>query len=211
MPHKIIAFSGKMSAGKTTAANHLVRTHNAVKLGFADAGKEEVSDFLTLLKVPFRRENLYGSPEDKAEQFFIPVQTWCRQAPVALFTPSKQFLDTSRPGYVGLTYRHLLQLWGTDYRRAEDHDYWVTQMLKKLAHQDGLVVIDDVRFLNEVRLIKEFGGVLIRIERPDLEPTSTHPSETLLDDYDGWDQVVVNGMNVEFFEEVRRCLKPHSL
>ena len=54
-----------------------------------------------------------------------------------------------------------------------------------------MIVIDDVRFLNEAKLINVFNGTLIRIRRPSLEQNKNenlHLSETeqdgILVDYD---------------------------
>ena len=78
--------------------------------------------------------------------------------------------------------------------------------MKRLeAKLEGLerVVIDDVRFLNEVEMIHRLGGRVIRIDRPG-PAESTHASETELDSFDGWDGVIVNdGTLRELDEKVR--------
>lgn len=43
------------------------------------------------------------------------------------------------------------------------------------------MVVTDVRFPNEVRLIRERGGQIVRVERPGLPQTDLHISETALD------------------------------
>ena len=71
--------------------------------------------------------------------------------------------------------RRLLQWWGTDYRRAQDPNYWV----KQLTLGPGKWTISDVRFENEVNKIRELGGQIWRVENPRLqdEPGREHESE----------------------------------
>lgn len=198
---KIIGFAGAIAAGKTTAANHLVKTAGAVKLSFADAVKREAADFLHDMGVEFRPENLWGTQDEKDEKFFMSIHSWCVCAPMELFTPAKELLDQTRMGYVGLTFRQLLQLWGTDYRREQDPDYWVHRLWETLP-ESGLITIDDVRFPNEVQMVRDVGGSLVKIVRPDLETGSAHASETALDRFANWDAVIENRLDESFFRLV---------
>ena len=67
-------------------------------------------------------------------------------------------------------------------RRNEDPDYWVKQYIDVTQYSwDVLgyknITTDDVRFLNEAKAVKDAGGILIRLNRPDLPDTDMHPSE----------------------------------
>ena len=81
-------------------------------------------------------------------------------------------------------YRPILQWWGTDYRRKKfGEDYWTIQFAKAfLKSEADMVIAPDVRFPNEAGLIRQSGGILIRVEREGL-PTDVHESETALDRY----------------------------
>ena len=85
-----------------------------------------------------------------------------------------------------------MQWYGTDYRRNQDPEYWTNAMrkyLRKMANAAGVVIIDDVRFPNEAELVREFGGLMYRIEphgRWQPGPHAGHASETALDDYPHW-------------------------
>ena len=70
---------------------------------------------------------------------------------------------------------------------------------EKLKGHDR-VVIDDVRFLNEVEMIRRLGGRVIRIDRPGPNE-NTHASENELNDFDGWDGVIVNDGTLEDLAE----------
>ena len=183
----LVGFGYKLGVGKTTCAVFL---DGFTRLSFASGVKEEVSEFLTHLGVKFARENLYGSQKDKEEMFFVPISDWCYLTPVELFTPAKALMCHSKPGHVGLTFRQTLQLYGTEYRRRQDPDYWVKRLEEKLQGLER-VVIDDVRFLNEVEMVQRLGGRVIRIDRPGAEK-SRHESEITLDTFDGWDGVIEN-------------------
>lgn len=79
--------------------------------------------------------------------------------------------------------RSLLQNYGTNVRRHDDPNYWVTKWVGKveplLPEYD--VVVDDVRFLNEAKAVKSLGGKIIRIEREGLTSNDTHISELEMD------------------------------
>ncbi len=67
--------------------------------------------------------------------------------------------------------RRLLQWWGTEYRRAEDPDYWskkgIAQAVSLAASPNvHLVVITDVRFANEADVIHEAGGLVYEVRAP---------------------------------------------
>ena len=83
-------------------------------------------------------------------------------------------------------FRGLLQKWGTDFRRKKNEKYWIDKVrteISFLRDNVDVVIITDVRFLNEVDYIKnECKGFIIRIngsEQRMLE--STHRSEIELD------------------------------
>lgn len=86
--------------------------------------------------------------------------------------------------------RTLLQWWGTDYRRAQDQDYWVKRLQETLDRDNPeIALVTDVRFPNEADAIKKLGGYLVKVTRttkPDVT-VPAHPSENALDGYKGWD------------------------
>jgi phosphomevalonate kinase len=64
-------------------------------------------------------------------------------------------------------YRNLLQKWGTEYRRKQEEKYWIKKIktqLDILRVDSDIVVITDVRFLNEADFIRDnCKGVIIKI------------------------------------------------
>ena len=67
--------------------------------------------------------------------------------------------------------RALLQWWGTEFRRAQDPDYWVKKGIERLEEYESvgidLAVVTDVRFANEAQAIKEIGGLVVEVVAAD--------------------------------------------
>ena len=113
---------------------------------------------------------------------------------------------------VKLTPRKLLQLLGTEAGRQIIHpNIWVNALFADfennksdwLSATNSNWIITDVRFPNEAKAVKDRGGILIRINRPQYLDNGLvirkdeHLSETALDDYDGFDYVIENDGTVQ--------------
>lgn len=142
----LIGLSGFANSGKSTVAEYLVREHGFTRLSFAAAVKD-----ITAVAFGWDRHRLEGtSPQDRQwrdeEDFF-----WSQRMNCA-FTP-----------------RHALQYIGTDvFRHHVLPTIWVDLVVRKIQHlpSDARVVIDDVRFVNERRALREIGGQFLLIARP---------------------------------------------
>jgi len=154
---RIIGFSGKKQSGKTTAVQDLKQRLEAqgktvAIVSFADALKDAV-------------EHLFAVPIG-----IIP--DW----------DSDEFKNTVHP--CGKTYRQLLQIFGTDFCRALWPDIWVEvwkwQVLNIYPNYD-YILVPDVRFENEVKVIQDLGGKVIRLTRAPFASQDKHESETALD------------------------------
>ncbi len=83
------------------------------------------------------------------------------------------------PAFGGATARSMMQTLGTEWgRRAVHTDIWVNLWLRDIAAISAPIVVDDVRFPNEVAAIRSLGGALWRVYRPGLN-TGEHVSERL--------------------------------
>lgn len=86
-------------------------------------------------------------------------------------------LDEAKREYPEL--RRLLQYMGTEVgRKLFGENFWVDQALENL---DGHFVIDDVRYPNEAEAIHNRGGILIFVERLNVESSLGHSSEAFND------------------------------
>ena len=153
----LIGFSGKKGSGKSFFADYLVNNKLFIKLSFASPLKE-------ITKILF---NL--SDEDVKD-------------------PIKKELINPK---FNASPRELMQWLGTDIMREEFNkkfnysgSIWIDNIkdkVKTLLDNNKDVVIDDVRFQNEVDMIHSLGGIVINLHN-DLDntlnnSTSTHSSE----------------------------------
>lgn len=81
-----------------------------------------------------------------------------------------------------LTPRFAMQCLGTEFGRWMSPDLWVDLCLRKAtqAQPEDIVIITDVRFLNEAEAVRNAGGVIWRVLRESVEPKGrgdTHASE----------------------------------
>jgi hypothetical protein len=92
----------------------------------------------------------------------------------------------------------LLQWWGTEYRRAQDPDYWVKKAFVSIPTDIDIAIFTDVRFRNEVAAIKAVGGHTVEVVRLNQDGSryidpgrdAKHQSEIDLDGYN-WDHHIV--------------------
>ena len=205
---KLVAFSGKAAAGKTTAALHAISIFSGTKVSLGDAVKEEVGEFINSMGVSYEHRHLYGSQSDREESLVVSVAEWSRAdyRPRAVLNKHMTWLNDTT---ISITYRQLLQFWGTEYRRAQSETYWCDKGREKIRAAEGLVFIDDIRFPDEARMVHNEGGMLIRLVRPGGPriKESGHASEVSLDDYKEFNWTVWNGgTEDEFKAEIERIL-----
>jgi len=115
-----------------------------------------------------------------------------------LFGLPRNWLDTQQGKarlVNGRSIRSILQLHGQQ-RRDEQPGYWVRAMAESIARTTGHIIVDDVRYNDELRMLRHGNGQAhplrwaLRLEpypgwKPG--PHSEHVSETALDNYIGWD------------------------
>jgi len=95
--------------------------------------------------------------------------------------------------------RRFLQELGCTIRNY-DQDYWINLTISEIKKRQNTskqenFVVTDVRFLNEARILRDNGALLVRIERPGLKQDN-HVSETELDNYDGFGFVISNDKTI---------------
>jgi hypothetical protein len=147
-----------MGCGKSTVADHLVKAHGFVALKFAGPLKGMARTLLTELgDDPMTVERRIEG--DLKEEVIPALQCTARQ---------------------------LMQRLGTEFGRHQLHEnVWADVTRSRAAQflQRGRsVVIDDLRYRNELEAIRWAGGVPIRVTRPGAAVTSQHSSEGELND-----------------------------
>jgi hypothetical protein len=135
--------------------------------GFIGSGKDTIADYLVNYH-GFRRESFAGSLKDAVAQVF----GWDRTMLEGRTKQAREWreqVDTwwaERLGMPNLTPRWVLQYWGTEVcRRAFHDDIWIASLENKLRNSKDDIVISDCRFPNEIKSIKDAGGIVIRVVR----------------------------------------------
>jgi hypothetical protein len=180
---QIIGLTGPAGCGKDTVAALLATHARFTALAFADALRSEVCNAFRIDLSLLTRRDLKEQPCDElalersSDNAFIGVM---------LRHLSAHGEHAARALIAPRSARTIMQWWGTEYRRHTSHkDYW-TRTLKARVHiqQSGNIwrqarhVISDVRFANEAQAIRDMGGVIWQIKRPDLALDTRHSSET---------------------------------
>lgn len=157
----LLGLCGPAGAGKDTAADYLVDAHGFARWAFAEPMRTMLEALLSECGLDYAH----------------------------CFEPG---LKEQRIPGLQRSYRELAQTLGTEWgRQLQGEDFWLrcAGLCTGLQHEDparnepvhDAIVFSDVRFPNEAAWLRARGGVLVRVERPDLEPVRTHVSEQLLD------------------------------
>lgn len=141
---KIIGIVGLIGSGKDTIADHLTDTHYWTRMSFAARLKDIVS-----LVFGWDR-NLLDGRTAKSREWREEVDPWWSE----------------KLGIENLTPRWVLQYWGTEVCRVGFHqDIWIRSLERQIMLSKDSMVITDARFANEIKLIGELGGKIIRVKR----------------------------------------------
>lgn len=203
---QVIGLSGLARSGKSTAAAHLVSHHGYVRVRFADPLKAmakalgltdaEVDGDLkerpcaklthaNLLPLVNNVEKAFKAISvDLLKDDHAPIDLlFGRTAPFAAIAFAGLLTQVIAAGEAngGGTPRHLMQLIGTEWGRdCIAPNLWIS-LWQRTAYDvidhGGKVVCDDVRFINEVEMIRSIGGAVIKVDRAGLVSTSKHASE----------------------------------
>lgn len=140
----IVGFVGLIGSGKNTAADYLVDVHHFRQESFASTLKDAISVIFG-----WDRELLEGKTKE-SRKWRDQIDTWW----------------ALRLGIPQLTPRWVMQNIGTDVMRNHFHDdIWIASLENKLRKTADNIVITDVRFPNEIKAIKNAGGMVVRIKR----------------------------------------------
>ena len=135
--------------------------------GFIGSGKDTIADYLTNFH-GYRRESFANSLKDAVAQVF----GWDRTMLEGRTTSAREWREQVDPWWSErldmphLTPRWVLQYWGTEVCRKAFHDnIWIASLEHKLLNSIDNIVISDCRFPNEIKSIKDAGGLVIRVIR----------------------------------------------
>lgn len=113
-----------------------------------------------------------------------------------------------------MTPRRIMQLAGTEGGRdIFGEDLWIKTLERRvMANSTRNYGISDVRYLNEVKAIKSWGGILVRIDRDGSGTESKHRSEKELDSFTKWDEIIDNNGDFNhLYSQLDRIVSRHIL
>lgn len=151
---RLIGISGLAGSGKSTIANILVTDHGFVRVRFADTLKTMLCTLL--LDAGLDEKTIHAAIEGELKGETLKALGW-------------------------KTPRFAMQTLGTEWGRdLLGQNIWADiakSKISKLIARGDRVVVDDVRFQNEVDVIGELGGDVLRVSRDTNTKVEPHQSE----------------------------------
>ena len=176
----VIGISGKIRSGKSRVAKTIIKIlEENGKIGIIKSFAQPLYEIIS---------DMYEHDIDKIKKD--------KQDKVPIYINTRQ----TQSGFKISNYREILQIIGTGARNYGDVDIWVNalfgcnneKVLSFIGNNKGSVwIIDDLRFPNEAKRIRDCNGLLFRIEREKHQPNE-HIIENSLNDWEDWDLVIEN-------------------
>ena len=140
----IIGLSGTIGCGKDTVADYLVNIHRFKREAFANSLKEAMSVIFgwewALLEGRSKESRIWREQVDP---------WWAKRLNMPELTP-----------------RWVLQYVGTEVIRQNfADDMWIASLENRLRQRTDNVVITDVRFVNEIKMLRSLGAQCIEVKR----------------------------------------------
>jgi hypothetical protein len=196
---KLVTFCGKLGHGKSYTANQLTNllVSNGIsvyRIAFASYIKDTVRQIWNLRKDDY--SNFYFDSLkftkfiDELKSKFPSKTDIINEAALDLIELTKLHLTKKE-----IITRRLYQYIGTDLLRNLDADFHVKKLKEKVAIfsscsliLDGVIIVDDVRFENEAKFVRDNDGILCKVVREDVSENiasvNDHISENVnLDEY----------------------------
>jgi hypothetical protein len=167
----LVGILGKKRHGKDTIAEYCIKKFDYTQKTYAGPLKD-----ICKILFSFNNEQLYGDKKEDIDEFW-------EVSPRALY----KFI-------------------GTDFFRKQMNDlipgigdkFWVKIMRQFVSqNKDKKIIISDARFQNEVDMIHEMGGIIIKVVRPSIISVDEHISEKGIDSIKNYDYEIINDGSID--------------
>lgn len=183
----IIAFSGRMRAGKSALADVCINEFGYERVSFGKPLKELIVQLCSLKDIE-ELNSLKKQPI--GVNFDRQLLSQLTEIPLDFCIEKCKSLNEESTG------RDLLQVIGTDCIRAYNPNWHVERVLKNLPIC-GKYVFDDVRFMNEYEELRKLNASMWMIIRPLTNNISNHPSESTMQMSMFGNHVIINDNDIE--------------
>lgn len=199
---KLIGLSGKARTGKDTVASILKlasswKNSNYFKMRYPDQTQFIINSLKLHSKVAYSESSYVSFAFADILKSVITLIFNIEDVENLydeVFKNSANSLDVKgEDGHI-LTYREVLQKFGTEVGRTVDPDLWIKSAFSFMK-PDVDYIITDIRFQNELQACKEKGTITIKINRE--APEMDHISEHDLDSCTDFDYVIDNNGTLE--------------
>jgi hypothetical protein len=207
----LVGVAGKKRSGKGTFASYF-KNKGWKERAFANPLKQTMENtmgFKTKNEDDREKNQLVTITDNQWFEAFgywgvKPKDRWelCQQAK-RLLQPWFTVESNDEVSYF-ISYRKFIQTIGTDLMRGYDDNIWIMFQHSRLLIEDN-VVFSDVRFDNEARWIKKYGGMIIKVEgegEADGHSSEQGINEKLIDVF-----VKNDGTLEEYNEEIEKVYK----
>lgn len=155
----VIGLAGRARAGKNTVAEILDSIDPGFcQCAFADVLRVEVIDAFRVSNDLFNNDRL----KERDDQALAIIRCGDIEFIERMTALGYNLIAPRTP-------RQIMQLWGTEYRRNQDSEYWIDRLSAFIHEQikSGArkFAVTDVRFENEAQLIKKMDGLVWLIQR----------------------------------------------
>lgn len=176
----LIGVLGRKGSGKDTVSDYVIKKFNFEKMTLAEPLKNACMELFN-----FSDEQLYGNLK-----------------------------ETIDPQW-GVSPRKVLQWLGTDVFRNRigelnpniGNNFWVNLLrvryIQRVNKNKNIkIIVSDVRYQNEIDMIHQFGGCVIKLTRPSINNTDAHESEKNIDNLKGDIDIMNDGTLDELYKRV---------
>lgn len=150
----LIGLTGKKGSGKDTLGNYMVSHYGFNRIAFADPIKIICKELFG-----FNEDQLNGNLKEKIDEYWnvTPRFTFQKLGDIMRDNGKKLVPELDNNIFVECIKKKIIDL--------------------RQNNPNIKIVVTDVRFENELKLIKDLGGIIIKIDR-NIETNDTHQSET---------------------------------